>query len=230
MLEFRSLELPGCVNLRDFGGHPTRRGGRVELGRLFRGAELGAIDGDTSRRLFEFLGIRRLVDQRMNEEIRDAETALPPSCERVHLPLFTTILPQWREPFDCTPESTSRRYFEMMREGRQTLARIVDLLAAAPPAPTLIHCAAGRDRTGMVVVCVLDLLDVLDESIAADYALSSVVDDEEGRNANPENILCFLARIRAEYGSTREMLLESGLSGDTIDRLRTAYAVALLPR
>lgn len=59
-----------------------------------------------------------------------------------------------------------------------------------------------------------------DESIAADYALSEVVNDAEGRNANPENILLFLQLIRGRFGSVREMLLAAGASAAGIDRMR----------
>lgn len=58
------------------------------------------------------------------------------------------------------------------------------------------------------------------QAIAADYALSGVVNDAEGRNADPENILLFLHLIRGRFGSVREMLLAAGSSAAGIDRLR----------
>jgi protein-tyrosine phosphatase len=110
----------------------------------------------------------------------------------------------------------------MTQAGMQTIARVVELLGDVRSRPTLIHCVAGRDRTGIVVACVLDLLDVPDDTIAADYALSSVVDDAEGRKALPDNILLLLDLIRERFGSVREMVLSAGASAAGIDRLRAA--------
>jgi hypothetical protein len=73
-----------------------------------------------------------------------------------------------------------------------------------------------------VVACLLDLVDVPDPAIAADYALSSVVDDAEGRTAHPDNILLFLQLVRGRFGSVREMLLPAGASAAVIDRLHAA--------
>ena len=213
----RGIDLPERANLREVGGFRTRTGARVAEGRLYRGAELCARDPAVVRHLVDELGIARVIDLRMEVEVAEGPcAALPRACERVHLPLFTVVRPHWPEPLERTPASTSRRYYEMLLEGRPALARIVGLLADSPPRPTLIDCVAGRDRTGIVVACVLDLLDVPGDVIAADYALSAVMDDAEGRKADPENILRLLELVRAEHGSTREMLLDSGVPGDVL--------------
>lgn len=111
---------------------------------------------------------------------------------------------------------------EMLQIGLPAVVRIVDMLSDVAARPTLVHCVAGRDRTGIVIACVLDLLDVPDEAIASDYALSSVMDDEEGRNASPDNILLLLQLVRGRFGSVREMLVLSGALPTSIDQLRVA--------
>jgi hypothetical protein len=221
--EFRKMHIPSGANLRDIGGYRTRGGATIASGRVYRGAELCALDPGISTHLVEVLGIERIIDLRMDGEVGDGDTSrLPPRCERVHLPLFSEVPSHWAEPSDRTPVSTARRYFEMAQVGRETLGRIVEMLAELPPRPTLIHCVAGRDRTGIVVASLLDVLDVPEEVIAADYALSGVMDDAEGRNADPANIVRLLELIRAEYGSTREMLLDTGASEDSLDGLGAA--------
>jgi len=159
----------------------------------------------------------------MDEEVQRSGTlALPPGCEWIRLPLFERLQEHWPDPADRTPPSTAQHYFEMLEIGRPSVVRIVDLLGTADVNPTLIHCVAGRDRTGIVVACVLDLLDVPDEVIATDYALSSVVDDEEGRNASPENILLLHQLVRMGYGSVHEMLLASGAAERSMEELKLA--------
>ena len=216
----RWVEMPGCRNLRDVGGYPTRQGRTVVWGRLFRGAQLPP-EGSVAEHLDDKLGIRRIIDLRMIDEIRQQGTI--PSRrggDRLHLPLFTEIPPHWyQHPIERTPTANAGRYFEMVELGRSTIKSVVELLASSP-IPTLIHCMAGRDRTGIVIGSILDLLDVPDEIIADDYALSSVMDDAEGRHADPSNILLLLERIRREYGSVEEMLLGDGLADDAVDGLR----------
>jgi hypothetical protein len=159
----------------------------------------------------------------MDEEVANAGApAFPQGCEWIRLPLFDTIPPHWPNSIGRTPPSTAARYFEMAEIGTQTIARVVELLGDVRSKPTLIHCVAGRDRTGIVIACVLDLLDVPDPTIGADYALSSVMDDAEGRTAHPDNILLLLQLIRGRFGSVREMLLSAGASATSIDRLRAA--------
>ncbi|HEX6369260.1 MAG TPA: tyrosine-protein phosphatase [Longimicrobium sp.] len=222
MSDRRNLDVPECVNLRDLGGCATRRGEVLATGRLFRGAEPPAAP-ESAAGLVRRMGLRRVVDLRMEEEVEQAGApAFPAGCEWVRLPLFDSIPPHWPDPIDRTPPSTAGRYLEMAEIGTPAIARVVELLGDVRAKPTLIHCVAGRDRTGIVIACLLDLLDVPDPTIAADYALSSVVDDAEGRQAHPDNILLLLRRIRERFGSVREMLLAGGASAAGIDRLRAA--------
>ncbi len=218
----REIAVPGCVNLRDVGGYVTGRGDTLAWGRLFRGAELPA-GAEAAASLIAATRLSRVIDLRMEEEVRRAGApVLPEGYAWIRLPLFETLRAHWPNPIDRTPASTAQRYFEMMEEGTPAITRIVELLSDLPARPTLIHCVAGRDRTGIVIACLLDLVDVPDHTIAADYALSSVVDDAEGRTANPANILLLLQLIRERFGSVREMLLAGGASASSIDRLHAA--------
>jgi hypothetical protein len=162
-----NLDVPGCVNLRDLGGYTTRRGEVLAAGRLFRGAE-PPVAPDSTAGLVRATGLRRIVDLRMDEEVEHAGAPVfPDGCEWVRLPLFYRVQLHWPHPVDRTPPATAERYFEMAEAGMQTIARVVGLLGDVRSRPTLIHCVAGRDRTGIVVACVLDLLDVPEDTIAA---------------------------------------------------------------
>jgi protein-tyrosine phosphatase len=164
-----------------------------------------------------------VIDLRLDEEVEHAGAPVfPAGCEWVRLPLFDRVQAHWPDPIDRTPPSTAARYFEMAQVGTLAIARVVELLGDVRSSPTLIHCVAGRDRTGIVIACLLDLVDIPDETIAADYALSSVVNDAEGRTAHPDNILLLLRLIRERSGSVREMLISGGASATGIDRLHAA--------
>src|SRR5688500_3206302 len=125
----RWLEMPGCRNLRDVGGYRTNRGTTVVWGRLFRGAQL-PLEGGAAEHLDEKIGIRRIIDLRMIEEIREHGTI--PSRrggDRLHLPLFTDIPAHWYQPVDRTPAASANRYFEMVQQGRSTMKSVVELLS-----------------------------------------------------------------------------------------------------
>lgn len=217
-----NLDIPGCLNLRDLGGYTTRRGEVLATGRLFRGAE-PPVTPEPAAGLVRATGVRRVIDLRMDEEVeKSGEPAFPEGCEWIRLPLCDTVPAHWPAPIDRTPQATAARYFEMAEVGTPAIARVVELLGDVSSTPTLIHCVAGRDRTGIVVACVLDLIDVPDPTIAADYALSSVMDDAEGRKADPDNILLLLQLLRGRFGSVREMVLSAGASATGIDRLHAA--------
>jgi hypothetical protein len=140
------------------------------------------------------------------------------SCTYLHRPLFERIRPNWISPTDQSPEATAKRYLEMLSDGTETLVRTVIALCEQDAYPLAIHCAAGRDRTGITVACVLDLLNVEENAIASDYARSDVAVDDSGR-AHSQTMHYFLAGIRKQYGSTRELLSAQGVADKVFDRL-----------
>jgi len=209
----RRLDLPGCLNLRDVGGYSTRSGGVLAWRRLYRSGELSGVAAmsATATQLVDGLGLRRVIDLRTDAEVSDRGTAcLPLPCERIHVPFLTAIHARWIDPSDRSPNGTALRYMQMLDEGTPALLRVIRALADARARPTVIHCAAGRDRTGIVIACALDLLDVPDDVIALDYALSDEVLDDGG-SAEPETIHNLLDVIRREHGSTRDMLVRRGM-------------------
>lgn len=224
MHQTRHIELPGCFNLRDVGGYPTRSGATVAWRRLYRSAELSRIRPAVAARLVRELGIYRVIDLRTAEESAGLSCPLPGPCQAVNVPLLTSFRAHWIRPVDQRPEATASRYLEMVEQGLPSIARILRLLVTAPSRPTLIHCAVGRDRTGIVVALLLDLLEVEEEVIAADYALSDgVVDD--GERAQAQTIHCLLALLRKQHISTRDMLIRAGVSAWCIDELQRLLLV-----
>jgi hypothetical protein len=212
-----------AFNLRDLGGLPTRGGLALVSGRFFRSADPARCGASE---VFSLIGLRTAIDLRTRAELdaRDDEFRLP-ACQHVHCPLFEAARSSWIAPPDQAPRATASRYLEMLQDGTPALATIVSELARRAADPFVIHCAAGRDRTGIVVACLLDLLDVTDDAIAADYAASDALVHDGGR-AHAETILKFLALVRARHGSTSELLRAQGVPDAAFD----AFAGALLVR
>jgi hypothetical protein len=204
------------LNLRDLGGRPTRGGLAVVSGRFFRSADpasCGASD------VLLPLGLRTAIDLRTSaeREARDTAFALP-DCQHSHHPLFETARPNWLGTPEQTPKATAMRYLEMLHDGAPALATIVTELSRRAADPFVIHCAAGRDRTGIAVACLLDLLDVTDDAIAADYALSDTFAHDGGR-AHAGTMLEFLALGRARHGSIEEILRGRGMADGVVSKL-----------
>jgi protein tyrosine/serine phosphatase len=112
-------------------------------------------------------------------------------------------------------------------------------VACAVPGGVLIHCLAGKDRTGIAVALLLSVVGVDDEQIAADYALSALAleaerlaalaaatDDEtrerieRGYDGRAETMLATLTHLRTRHGGAEAYLVRAGLSGDDIARIR----------
>jgi protein-tyrosine phosphatase len=125
----------------------------------------------------------------------------------------------------------------------KTVGEAIKLLCAPDAFPALVHCSAGKDRTGIVIALILAVLGVPDEVIAADYGLSGGYLDQENTAvigqvkastglgesltnellASPPALIArVLANVRASWGSVDEYLLDHGLTAADLASLRAA--------
>jgi protein-tyrosine phosphatase len=217
-VEVELLKFPASFNWRDLSGLPTRNKQAVATRRLYRSGDPSRLDSQAAGALLGAIGLRTIIDLRTTIELKDCGIErLLPGCKHLHLPLFETVRQNWVAPSDHSPTATAARYMEMLRDGTETIVQIVLGIGSVGMCPLLIHCAAGRDRTGIVVACLLDLLEVADEAIATDYSLSDPVVCDGGR-AHSTTMLEFLTLLRAEYGSTRDLLSARGVADNVIDQ------------
>ena len=187
-------------NFRDIGGYRTADGRAVARGLVYRGASFDRSTDSAAHRLLVRLGIRRVIDLREPSEVTQPA---PTGVGHLHIPFLVSMVDRDFQPIDRSPPGTAERYHKYLMEGKAGVLEVLRRLTTSRAEPTLVHCAAGRDRTGIVVACLLSALDVPDEHIALDYAASMVMDDDEGRRAHPDNILHLLRIIRERHGSVR---------------------------
>lgn len=199
----------------------TSDGRAIQTGRFFRSAQVTAATGSPIHHFLNGRGVRRLIDLRTPSEVEKHGSA-GSFVERIHLPLLESVEHEWSHPVDRTPPATGARYYDYLVEGRAVVVEVMRWLTGSGSTPTLVHCVSGRDRTGIAVACALALLGVPDEVIERDYAESHVVDDDEGRNADPENIRRFLGIVRDRHGSVEAMLGKDGEDTLPIAGLRSA--------
>jgi protein-tyrosine phosphatase len=229
----RALPLPGTYNVRDAGGYPTADGGRMRRGLLIRADGLAGLDDAGRARLAE-LGVRTVIDLREDAEVEIAPDALGdlPVAYR-HLPAFAELADEKR------PRSLEEAYDLLVDECGDALAGVLAALAEPGALPAVVHCTAGKDRTGVVIALVHSLLGVSAADLEEDYAatarnLSTGFADKIRATMPPgehtdailrEMLICPPELIRhalARIGDVEAYLLAHGLAPDAGPRLRAA--------
>jgi len=168
----RRIPFEQVFNFRDLGGYAGEDGRTVRWRRLFRADGLNRLQPEEEE-TFAALGIATVVDLRTIDEAEHGGR-FPTHVWDVtyrHLPLFD-VLPDWPEDIGDPALYLAQRYLEMYATGHDTIVTMFELLADEASYPLVFHCAAGKDRTGIIAALVLDVLGVASDVIAGDYALS----------------------------------------------------------
>ncbi|MDT7710014.1 MAG: protein-tyrosine phosphatase [Pseudonocardiales bacterium] len=239
----RWLRLEGVDNVRDVGGLPLREGGTTRAGVLLRSASLQYLTPADVMRLVDEVGLRLVLDLRTPEEIeRYGSTALTDAgVETVPL----TLIGESRNYLPETGDDTDpllRNYLGYLADHPANVVAAVRRLAAADAGPALVHCAAGKDRTGTVVALVLDAVGVERDAVVADYALSSeqieamfrrwttasgdpMPEDLTPHHPRAEVMETVLARLDEQHGGAAGWLAANGLTDEELERLRERFTV-----
>ena len=178
----RILPLEGVDNFRDYGDYQTAAGRRIHPGRLYRSANHGAAT-DADLETIAKLGLAVIVDLRRAEERRRIPSRRPEACtarlitndidDRPEDPWLTFL-----KGSDLT-EGSFRGYLMTYYEAAPFETRHVDLFSryfralGEAEGPVLIHCAAGKDRTGLLAALTHHLVGVHADDIVEDYLLTN---------------------------------------------------------
>jgi protein-tyrosine phosphatase len=244
----RLIPLHNVHNFRDLGGYETADGRHTRWRTLFRADSLSHIEGDDLAAV-RSLDLRSVIDLRMAAE--SEKWGRFPIAEHPvdyhHLSLLDVMWdPEEAPAADGGPEVATflhGRYMDMLDSGGANLGYAVRVLARPGALPAVFHCAAGKDRTGMLAALVLSSLGVPDEVIVADYALSGAALGRlftwAERNppevlaslreapaahlaAEPDAMTAVLESLRREHGSARGFLAGVGVSPDVFTALESA--------
>ena len=257
----RVLPLEGAQNFRDLGGYSTQSGKRVAWGRLYRSDYLTHLS-DADCEYLLATGLRTVFDLRSGMERRKYPSRHhPESCTHTlcwddphNAEKLGERLQQFREQnnLDFDDEMHGflshhyRRYLEVQAEKYQD---ILHHLVEEETAPALIHCTAGKDRTGIIVALILHLLGVGEADIMQDYLLTNQHvkgPDEQERfrlllrqfgledvsdrvmdamlYAHAEYLQAAFDGMREDYGSVEQYVQERlEFGSDKIARLQSMY-------
>lgn len=197
-------------NVRDFA---DAFGGRVRSGLLYRASTLTRWSNDPA--LAEWLqgnGIRKIIDLRKAEEMETSTgrygADLLDGIEYVHAPMGGPPLSPDLPP--SSPE-TGEAYVEMFKSEQETIVEVLRALADCESGAAVIHCHAGKDRTGVVCAVLALLLDLPTEDVVADYVLS-------GQGVSDIAMTRFVEWY--EQSHARNILRSTGLAEDLVLRIR----------
>jgi protein-tyrosine phosphatase len=173
----RHLSLEGASNFRDLGGYPTTDGRVVRWRQIFRSNHLGRLTA-ADIEIVRGLGVRNAFDFRGHDE-RAAAVCVVEEITVHSLPIEPTVVAALRARLSAGTLSADAA-LEIMRESYRNYVRLNTHSFRAlfthlldDRAPLVIHCTAGKDRTGFACALVLRSLGVADDVIAEDYLLTN---------------------------------------------------------
>jgi len=200
----RNVGLAGPVNFRDLGGYRSRHGGTVRWGRVFRSDALVLEEADVEQ--FAGLGIVTVYDLRSDLERTTNPNRIPdhirPDLDLRVVPLISG------DPDDPAGDGAdladgeailARLYTRVIDRAAPAFGQILTGLADPACLPAVVHCMAGKDRTGLVAAVLLEILGIAEDDILADYELT-------GRYRNTERVKESLARLGARRQLPPEVL------------------------
>jgi protein-tyrosine phosphatase len=241
----RSLVFQSIVNFRDLGGLPAADGAWVRRGLLFRSATLHMATPDDALQLRR-LGVRNVIDLRTEaERVRwPAQGAWSPE-HVLHAPLLRETWDRTSLLADVDPvKFLAERYLDMINGSGDVIATVLEFLADANTGPTVFHCAAGKDRTGVIAAVILGLLGVNHDVIADDYHLTAtamadlqllfgggdptevMVNMPAGFLTAPRDAMALMLQtVRLEWRSMAAYARSIGVGDDTLRGLRNRTTV-----
>jgi protein-tyrosine phosphatase len=234
----RRIRLQGSYNFRDIGGYPTMDDRTVRWQRVYRSDALFRLT-EQDLAILQPLKVATLIDLRTPYEV----SASAPSPLVATHGVRHSHRPFVQDPVD--PDNLNALpdlpvlYADLIATGPETIRGVFEDLADESNYPAVIHCAVGKDRTGIVVALLLRTLGVADETIVADYALTepyllAFVDElrrtgnghfvagirDELFRAPAATMLGFLDVVDTRFGGTDQLLTDAGVPAGAKDELR----------
>jgi protein-tyrosine phosphatase len=235
----RLLAWEGCLNARDLGGYATEDGRVTRWGAVVRSDALFKLSPGGQRELIGY-GIRTIVDLRRPVElVEEPNPFAEPGDHGIDYinKSFIIVEKDPNIPFTTLVDT----YMRELGDNAVAVGDILKAIADAREGGVLIHCAGGRDRTGLISALLLSIAGVPPETIAEDYALSTdclrprdnhylesgpgTLEERElfleKMRTHPEVLLETFRRVEDRYGSVRSYLLHGGVTNRELSLLQT---------
>ncbi|KAF7909543.1 uncharacterized protein EAF01_003261 [Botrytis porri] len=233
------ITVEGIPNFRDLGGYPLASGPTshsVRQGVVYRCGEPQRVT-EKGIATMQQLGITHVYDLRSQDELIKSAAAGRggvvewEGCQRVFAPVFPTedysperIAIRFKDYASKGTEGFTRAYADILNNAPNSYRTVLLHLANEPSKPLIVHCTAGKDRTGVLCALILSLCGVDDEVVAREYSLTTfglpqewkagiikhlmthpaIKDDHEGAenliSSKAENMLATLKMLHEKFG------------------------------
>jgi protein tyrosine/serine phosphatase len=249
------IDVEGAANMRDLGGTPTEDGGQIAPRRLLRSDNLQGLTASDVELLTGEFGVTTIVDLRTTGEVEkegpgplDAVPGIRHAChpvlprfpsrrDEVARALLTEKIARDTERYPDDP--TTGHYLGYLEERPDEVVGALRTIATSEGA-AIVNCAAGKDRTGVIIAMALTAAGAGREAVIADYAASAERIDAVlarltashtysedtksqpvGAHApRPETMKAFLEQLDVRYGGLPKWLADNGFGEDDLARLR----------
>ena len=236
----RHLAWDGCYNVRDLGGLPTVDGSETCWQAVIRSDLLRRLTEQGEQALLDY-GVRTIIDLRAPQEAQKEPSAFTASATDLRAPTYLNLPLEKYYPHVSAliskAETRAEVYCITLDHYPDAVAAVMRAIANAQPGGVVIHCHAGKDRTGIVAALLLSLAGVSADTIAEDYAESQrrlwplyeqYVAEAGGEaavsfwlkpTATSEMMHTMLVHLEAKYGGVRAYLVAAGMAEAELDRL-----------
>lgn len=179
MDEVRSRWVEFCEidNVRDLGGLPLRNGGHTRFGVVYRSSTPQQLTEADAKKLVAEIGVRTLIDLRIPDEVEREGYGLMAQQDvyRINLPVQKPAVTN-PDAADLVPDNGEvdliALYRDLLAGSADSIVTAARLVADVERHTVVFHCAAGKDRTGILAAMLLDAVGVPADAIAEDYALT----------------------------------------------------------
>jgi protein-tyrosine phosphatase len=248
------IELEGAVNVRDLGGLPTEDGLRTAEAQLLRADNLQELSPSDVAKLVRDIGVTTVVDLRSSNELKSEGPApldAVAGVRHVHHPvlaevgsntdviaeaLLTTV---HHDKSRYPDDPVCGHYLGYLEDRPDQVVAALRSIAHSEGA-ALVHCAAGKDRTGVVVALALTAAGVRPEDVVVDYAASGDRTDAilarlrrsrtyardidskpaTAHRVRPETMAAFLEQMGSRYGGVVRWLTDHSFDAEDMKLLR----------
>lgn len=246
------MKLKSVLNFRDVGGIPSNGNGKIIKGQIYRSATVDNINNEDILRFRDF-GIRTIIDLRAPKEVKKSRKNLK-DIVTLSLPLdFQQTTRERLKPFlykkgseEILADISNKLYLDILDAAKPVLRQIMEFLVSGDGTPVLVHCQAGKDRTGIIIALILLALGVDRQLIREDFMKSNdellpyfkklllirkiitfgyfpskrmlyVITVKE------RNINSVIERVESHYGGIEEYLASSGFEVSKLIELRKKF-------
>ncbi|WP_179288104.1 tyrosine-protein phosphatase [Terribacillus saccharophilus] len=231
-LNWVRLPINSLENCRELGGYSTEYGDQTKWHSFLRSSDMSKLSKEEIVFLREY-GVKTVIDLRGEDEIETHKNPLAEEdfCEYYNIPFITEQVSDIT--FSSNVNSIGDFYIDLLKQNNDSVKRIFDVIDQAEEGCIIFHCAAGKDRTGILAMLLLGLAGVEKKDIVSNYEvtytnLESLQQIENPHGDIPKEFLYsnrdYIIRayeyILHTYQSVEHYLLEKGVGKDMIDRVK----------